>query len=199
MAIVLCSASPRRRELLAQAGVPFVVRAVDLDESVQAGELPIPYVRRLAEAKARAVREQVKQLDDAYLGADTTVVGDDRLILGKPVDARDALAMLAGLSGRWHEVTTGFCVLSGARCEVQHVTTRVELRAISADEQAAYVASGEWEGKAGGYAIQGIAGALVRQIAGSYSNVVGLPVCEVLEALQRLHTLPAGWRLGGAA
>lgn len=198
MAIVLCSASPRRRELLQQAGVPFVVHPVDLDESVHAGEAPIPYVRRLAEAKARAAREQVKQLDDAYLGADTTVVCDDR-ILGKPEDARDALAMLASLSGRWHEVTTGYCVISGARCEVEHVTTRVELRAIAADEQAAYVASGEWEGKAGGYAIQGIAGALVRQIAGSYSNVVGLPVCEVLETLQRLAALPARWRLGGIA
>lgn len=198
MPIVLASASPRRRELLLQAGVPFVVRPADLDETVLAGETPIAYVRRLAEQKARAVAatDTVKSLDYFVLGADTTVVCGDT-ILGKPADADEADAMLRQLSGRAHEVTTGFCVLGPAVVDVQAVTTRVVLREILPDERAAYVRSREWDGKAGGYAIQGLAGALVERIEGSYSNVVGLPICEVLIALRAHGALPQGWQLGG--
>ena len=195
--IVLASASPRRHELLSQAGVPFERMSVDLDESVLPGEAPIAYVRRLAEAKARAVADTVNSLDYCVIGADTTVVCEGQ-ILGKPADAGEANAMLELLSGRWHEVTTGYCLLRAHDCFVEHTTTRVEMRPISPRERSAYVECGEWQGKAGGYAIQGIASALVRQISGSYSNVVGLPVCEVIEALQRANSLPPDWRLGGS-
>ena len=196
--IVLASASPRRRELLSLVGVPFVLRSADLDEAVLPGELPVPYVRRLAEWKARAVAAMVNPLDHFVLAADTTVVCDDR-ILGKPADEGEADAMLRRLAGRWHEVLTGYCVLGPGVCLVEHVATRVELRHVRDEERRAYVASREWDGKAGGYAIQGIASALVRQIEGSYSNVVGLPVCEVVESLRAAGALPATWQLGGAA
>lgn len=198
MTIVLASASPRRRELLEQAGIPFVVRPADLDETVLPGEAPVAYVRRLAEQKARAIVavNQVNQIDYFVIGADTTVVCGDA-ILGKPADAEEADAMLRQLSGRAHEVTTGFCVLGPGVVDVQAVTTRVVLRAILPEERAAYVRSREWDGKAGGYAIQGLAGALVERIEGSYSNVVGLPVCEVLMALRAHGALPTGWQLGG--
>lgn len=196
--IVLASASPRRRELLSLVGVPFVLRSADLDEAVLPGERPVPYVRRLAEAKARAVAAMVNPLDHFVLAADTTVVCDDR-ILGKPADEGEADAMLQLLAGRWHEVLTGYCVLGPGVCLVEHVATRVELRPVRGEERAAYIASREWDGKAGGYAIQGIASALVRQIEGSYSNVVGLPVCEVVESLRDAGALPNDWQLGGAS
>lgn len=194
--IVLASASPRRKELLAQAGIPFVVRPADLDETVLANEDPVAYVRRLAEAKARAVTGEVNQLDYFVIGADTTVVCGVA-ILGKPTDADDADHMLRRLSGRSHEVTTGFCVLGPNVLDVQAITTRVVMREIRPDERAAYVRSRDWDGKAGGYAIQGLAGALVERIEGSYSNVVGLPICEVLLALRTHGALPQGWQLGG--
>lgn len=186
--IVLASASPRRAELLASAGLPFVVVPSRVVEKRFPGEPPEVFVRRLAAAKARDVAGT--RADGFVLGADTDVVLDGE-ILGQPRDDDDARAMLARLSGRVHDVLTGFEVYDVAtgRADGGAVRTRVEFAPLGRAEIDAYVATGEPRGKAGGYAIQGRAAGLIRRIDGSYTNVVGLPLREVLETLARMGAL----------
>jgi septum formation protein len=178
--LVLASQSPRRREILRQAGIPFTVRAADVDESVLAGESPAAYVQRLATAKAYAIEAAEGEM---VLGADTTVVIDGE-ILAKPEDAADARRMLAQLSGRRHEVLTGICVRRGAASICDCVTTSVEFAALTDAEIEEYVASGEPMDKAGAYAIQGLASKFVERIEGDYFNVMGLPVALVYRHLR---------------
>ena len=184
--LYLASGSPRRRELLTQIGVPFSTVSAGIDETPLAHESPAAYVERLACEKARAGREHLRtSVPDAafcVLGADTAVVLDGQ-IRGKPVDEADALAMLMALSGREHEVLTAVAVLDAERCETRVVRSTVHFRHISTQEAARYWASGEPQDKAGGYAIQGLAAVFVSGLNGSYSAVVGLPVCETAEVL----------------
>jgi septum formation protein len=196
--LVLASASPRRRELLEQLGLALLVAAVDIDESPLPNEPPAEYVRRVAGAKCDAAFAARAKLADALplavLAADTTVIaaGDaGPAILGKPADADDARRMLARLAGRRHEVSTAYRIRLGDRSVDRTVTTGVSFRALAPGEVDAYVASGEWRGKAGGYAVQGIAGAFVTELRGSHTNVIGLPLAEVLADLQALGALPA--------
>lgn len=178
--VYLASASPRRRELLAQIGVPFRAVEADVDESPRSAESPEAYVRRLAEQKADAVWARTG--DAPVLGADTTVEIDGR-ILGKPVDEADGVAMLARLSGRTHRVYTATAVRSGAGMRSQLSRTEVSFRPIEAAERRSYWRTGEPRGKAGGYAIQGYAAVFVSEIRGSYSGVVGLPLFETAALL----------------
>ena len=184
--LFLASGSPRRRELLTQIGVPFQVVSASIDETPLPDECPAAYVERLARAKARAGREHLLGASVSapfcVLGADTAVVLDDQ-ILGKPVDEADALSMLMALSGREHEVLTAIAILAAERCETRVVRSRVSFRTISQQEAVQYWASGEPQDKAGGYAIQGLAAVFVAGLNGSYSGVVGLPVCETAELL----------------
>lgn len=187
-ALVLGSASPRRRELLRQVGVePAAIDAAEIDETPKRGELPADYARRIAEEKLRAVA--VRHPGAFVLAADT-VVAVGRRILPKPADAKDAQDCLERLSGRSHKVLGAVAVLApDGRSARRLVTTRVRFRRLHRDEVAAYLDSGEWKGKAGGYAIQGLAAAFVPEIQGSYPNVVGLPLVETLALLRGL-----GWR-----
>lgn len=177
----LASASPRRRELLLQIGVPHVRVAAPIDESVLPGEAPDVYVERLARAKAAA---GLAMLDGqgCVLGADTAVVLDGR-ILGKPADRADALEMLAALSGRSHEVLTAVALADAGRCAARVVRSIVHFRSLSPGEAEAYWSSGEPQDKAGGYAIQGLAAIFVERMEGSYSAVVGLPLAETAALL----------------
>jgi septum formation protein len=181
--LVLASQSPRRREILRQAGIPFTVRASDVDESVLAGEGPAAYVQRLAAAKAYAIEAAE---DETVLGADTTVVIDGE-ILAKPADAADARRMLVRLSGQRHEVLTGICLRQGAATILDCVTTGVVFTRLSDAEIDEYVASGEPMDKAGAYAIQGLASKFVERIEGDYFNVMGLPVALVYQHLREAH------------
>ena len=179
----LASRSPRRAALLHTLGVRFAVIDVEVDETPCAGEAPADYVQRLACAKAVAGLGAAADGALPVLAADTTVVLDGE-ILGKPQDEADARAMLARLAGRAHDVFTGVAlVAAGGAPGATVVGTRVFFRALGADEIAAYVASGEPMDKAGSYGIQGLGGALVARIDGSYSNVVGLPLAETLALL----------------
>lgn len=178
MRLILASASPRRRDLLAQIGVvPDEIRPAEIDETPAKGELPRPYVERMAREKNAAL-----DTDALILSADT-VVSAGRRILGKPVDTAEAAAFLGLLSGRRHRVTTAVCLRYGTTVRLRMVETRVKMKTLSDAELAAYLRSGEWRGKAGGYAIQGIAAALIPQINGSYTNVVGLPLVETANLL----------------
>jgi septum formation protein len=188
-ALVLGSGSPRRREILAQIGVPFAVVTGAADESVRAGEAVDAYLDRVVQAKLSAVSRaggaRVAEAN-AVLVADTTVV-DEGAILGKPADAREALAMIERLSGKTHEVHTRFLLAArGAALHAETVRTRVTFRALFPGEARRYAESGEGMDKAGGYAVQGLASAFVSRIDGSYTNVVGLPACELVVALSRL-------------
>ena len=179
--LVLASRSARRSELLANAGIPFIVQPADLDETVRDGETPEDYTARIAGEKALAIQAGP---DDIVLAADTVVVIDGQ-ILGKPGDRADAARMLRLLSGRRHEVLTAIC-LKGARQMVRdRAVTTVWFAPLSDDEIREYVASGEPMDKAGAYAIQGLAAKFIERIDGSYSNVVGLPVALVYEHLSR--------------
>lgn len=186
--LILASGSPRRAELLRSAGIEFAAQAADLQEAREAGESPVDYARRLARHKAAAIA--VLHPQAFVLGADTDVCVDDR-ILGKPRDAADAAEMLRLLSGRWHDVTTGVCLISpgGADEDVAHETTRVQFSKLTEREIAAYVANGEPMDKAGAYAIQGWAARWIPRIEGDYSNVVGLPVALVYRLLTRRRYL----------
>jgi len=176
--LILASASPRRRELLARVGLPCEVRPADVDETPRDGESPIDYVRRVAHAKAVAI---ARGDHDWVLAADTTVtIGG--AILGKADDEAAARAMVRRLAGGTHQVITAFAI-AGPRVHAQHVVTDVTMVAMDDAAIADYVASGEWRGKAGAYAIQGIAAGLVREIRGSVTNVIGLPLAEVIAAL----------------
>jgi len=181
MRLVLASASPRRSELLAAAGVEFDVSPVDVDEARRPAEPPRTFVERLAREKAAAgVRVHP---DRAVLAADTAVVVDGE-VLGKPTDEEDAARMLRRLSGRAHEVLTGVAVAWQGRVASEVASTRVWMAPLSAETIGWYVASGEPADKAGGYAIQGLASRFVTRLEGSYSNVVGLPVAVVLHLLE---------------
>ena len=176
--LILASGSPRRAELLRQAGIRFEVSAPDLDETLYAGEAPEAYVRRLAAAKARHVA--ATHPGRLVLGADTTVVVDGQ-VLGKPRDAADAARMLGHLSGRSHVVLTGVCLIGPAgETRIESAVTTVEFRPLEDAEIAGYVDSGEPMDKAGAYAIQGGAAGFVTRLDGEYSNVVGLPVTLIL-------------------
>ena len=180
---ILESASPRRLELLGQIGLaPAEIVAADIDESVQPGELPARHAARLAREKALAVSR--RQPDAAILPADT-VVACGRRILPKAEDKATARACLQLLGGRAHRVYTGVALaLAGGRLLERTVETRVRVKGLSAAEIDAYIACGEWSGKAGGYAIQGRFSACVIAIVGSYSNVVGLPLYETANLLR---------------
>ncbi|GAA0279227.1 Maf family protein [Pseudomonas rhodesiae] len=181
--LYLASGSPRRRELLTQIGVPFTVVSAAIDETPHANESAVAYVERLARGKAMAGFAALGQASAAcVLGADTAVIVDG-LILGKPVDQADALAMLMALAGREHEVLTAIALTDGQRCETLCVSSLVRFRAISVEEATAYWRSGEPQDKAGGYAIQGLGSIFVSGLNGSYSAVVGLPVCETAQLL----------------
>jgi septum formation protein len=180
--LVLASASPRRLELLRQVALaPDLVDAAALDETPLKDELPARHALRLAVAKARAVAQ--RHPGAFVLGADT-VVACGRRILPKAEDAATAGRCLALLSGRRHRVHGGVALVTPAgKLATRHVQTIVAFKRLTAAEIAAYLASGEWQGKAGGYAIQGLAALFVRQIGGSYSNVVGLPLFETASLL----------------
>ena len=179
--LYLASGSPRRRELLAQIGVPFSVVSAPIDETPLPDESAPAYVERLARAKAAAGLASVEGTA-VVLGADTAVVLDGR-ILGKPESREDALAMLADLSGREHQVLTAVALTDGQRVQSLCVTSQVRFRAISDDEAQRYWASGEPADKAGGYAIQGLGAVFVTGLSGSYSAVVGLPLSETADLL----------------
>ena len=177
--IILASASPRRAELLREAGIEFETVAANVDEAVRPGEDPDTYVRRLAAAKVEAIVGRAE--GRPVLAADTAVVVEG-MILGKPIDRHDARRMLRLLSGRAHDVVTGVAVATPAGITAASESTCVEFRALTDAEIDAYVETGEPDGKAGGYAIQGQAGQFVSRISGSHSNVVGLPM-DLVRAL----------------
>lgn len=181
--LILASASPRRRELLAQLGVECICKPADIDETPYADESPDAYVRRMALQKASAVRRRHPGLGQWVLAADTTVVVDGA-VLGKPRDREDALRMLALLSGRAHAVMTAVCLIGSSEESTVLVKTRVQFIALTRHECEAYLDSGEAWDKAGAYGIQGLAGAFVAAIDGSYSNVVGLPLSETWRLLR---------------
>jgi septum formation protein len=179
--LILASASPRRAELLTSAGYTFAVEPADVDESPLPGEIAEPYALRVARAKAHAIAARHRH-DCVVLGADTVVVAGSEL-LGKPVNAADATRMLTRLSGAVHEVLTAVVVSSPAAELAEVVRTRVHFIDLSADDIAWYVGTGEPDGKAGGYAIQGRGARFIDRIEGSWSNVVGLPVATVARML----------------
>jgi septum formation protein len=181
MRFILGSGSPRRRDLLAQIGVVADdIRPPEIDETPAKRELPRPYCARMAREKAWAV---TAENDDIVLAADTTVALGRR-ILGKPESAAEAAAFLLALSGRRHRVITAVAVRRGARIWERDVVTAVRMKRLSDEELNAYLASNDWQGKAGGYGIQGPAGALIPWISGSFTAVVGLPLAETAGLLQ---------------
>ena len=182
MRLILASASPRRRELLERVGFSLEVRPADVDETERPGEDPAAYVARLARAKVDAVTPEPGAW---VLAADTTVTIDGA-ILGKAATAAEAADMLRRLSGRVHQVMTAFAIAGGDRRRDAVVTSDVEMIELDEPALADYLASGEWRGKAGAYALQGIAAALVREVRGSVTNVIGLPLAEVIAALREL-------------
>ena len=179
--LVLASASPRRKQLLRQIGIPFRTITNRVNEDTVSRE-PLRNARLLAEAKAHAVVEKCE--GSWILGADTIVVLG-RVVLGKPADEDEAFAMLRQLSGREHRVITGFCLVASdaKKFYSEAVVTRVTFRVLTKEEIFGYVATGEPFGKAGSYGIQGIGAFLVKGISGSYTNVVGLPLCALVSAL----------------
>lgn len=181
--IHLASKSPRRLELLRQIGVEPGIVEVDVAEVRLPGEAPEDYVVRVAREKAGAGLLKVMASPGAcVLGADTEVVLDDR-VFGKPADAAEAASMLAALAGRTHRVISAVWLLDAGREQRAVAVSQVRLCALPATAIAAYVATGEWQGKAGGYAIQGRAAAFIEHLSGSYSGVMGLPLCETAALL----------------
>lgn len=190
--LILASASPRRQEILRNAGIPFVVQAADVDETPISGESATECARRLAQKKAAAIFSQRpgQRPSELVLGADTVVVIENQ-ILGKPIDAADAMRMLRLLAGREHLVITGVCLMGsgGSRSDFVDIrceTTRVWMGPLTEEDIRGYVATGEPMDKAGAYAIQGMASRWIPRIEGDYFNVVGLPVALVYEML-RVH------------
>ena len=186
LSLVLASASPRRRELLASVGLSFSVLVTDTDESPTDGETPIDFVTRLALEKARAAQLKVATQNVAILAADTIVVQGE-IVFGKPIDFADAKRMWQVLSNGQHQVMTAVCLAVHDKLEVINCLTDVHFDEISDAQMRAYWDSGEPVDKAGGYAIQGLASAWVKLINGSYSNVVGLPLREVNQLLKTIH------------
>jgi septum formation protein len=185
--LILGSASPRRREILTGLGLPIFVLPADVDESVRAGEAPGAYLERIVGDKLARVTERLGEREgSAVLVADTSVIVDDD-ILGKPSDVADAERLLTRLCGRMHRVLTRYAIglPGGVLVTARTVVTEVWLRAASADEISAYARSGEGLDKAGAYAAQGVGAFLVERLNGSYTNVVGLPACEVVLDLKQ--------------
>jgi len=183
--LVLGSRSPRRSDILRQAGIPFVVRPMEVDETPLPGEAARDYVTRIARAKAAAAAAGFTADGEIVLGADTTVAIQGE-ILGKPLDAADARRMLHMLSGRRHDVLTGICLRSAGRVIEDCSETSVWFAPLSAEEIEDYVASGEPMDKAGAYAIQGLASKFIQRIEGCYFNVMGLPVAMVYRYLREM-------------
>lgn len=179
--LILASRSPRRSEILRQAGIQFTAMSADVDESVQSGENPEDYVKRVAQLKALAVKSGA---GDIVLGADTVVVINGE-ILGKPKDTADAVRMLKSLADRKHDVLTGVCFRRGDQLTVEWAGTHVWVMPLTQGEIDDYIASGEPMDKAGAYAIQGLASKFIERIDGSYSNVVGLPIELVYKYLRK--------------
>lgn len=180
MRLILGSASPRRRELLAQIGVvPDAVLPPDINEDPLRGELPRPYCARIAREKALTV---VAGPEDIVLCADTTVALGRR-IMGKPADAGEAAAFLLALGGRRHSVITAVALRKGDKLWTREVVSAVKMKRLSDAELNTYLASNDWQGKAGGYGIQGLAGAFIPWISGSYTAIMGLPVAETAAML----------------
>lgn len=181
MKFILGSGSPRRRELLAQIGVVADdIRAPDIDESPHKAELPRPYCARMAREKVAAVPAEA---DDIVLCADTTVALGRR-ILGKPADVAEAETFLRAMSGRRHKVITAVAVKRGDKIWERDVVSTVRMKPLAEDELHAYLATGDWDGKAGGYGIQGPAGVLIPWISGSFTGIVGLPLSETANLLR---------------
>ncbi|HUQ02698.1 MAG TPA: Maf family protein, partial [Kofleriaceae bacterium] len=178
--LVLASASPRRLEMLQRVGVELVVRPADIDESLRPGEAALAYVARVAAEKASAIARG----PGGWVLAADTIVEIDGLVLGKAADDAEAASMLRRLVGRTHRVTTAVCVVGPQGARELVVTSEVDMVAAREDDIAGYVASGEWRGKAGAYAVQGIAAALVSAVRGSITNVIGLPLAEVVALLR---------------
>ena len=195
--MILASASPRRRELLERVGLALEVVPADVDETPVAGEEPTAYARRVARAKAAAVASRAP---GRWVLAADTVVELDGEILGKPGGPGEAAAMLGRLSGRSHRVVTAFALRAPSGDEVTRaVATEVAFRAAGSDEIASYVRTGEWRDKAGAYAAQGIAAAFVIRVSGSFTNVVGLPLAEVIEELARAGAAVPSYERGAPA
>lgn len=180
--LILASASPRRGDLLDQLGVMYTSEPADIDEARRLGELPADYVQRMAQEKAQTVAALYPTPAFVVLSADTTVVLDDA-VLGKPSDKEDAMSILTSLSGRWHTVLTAVCLIGVDGMQYEVVETRVEFATLSQADCEAYLATTEPWDKAGAYGIQGLGGAFVRAIEGSYTNVVGLPLWETWRLL----------------
>lgn len=186
--IILASESPRRVDILRTLGVSFSIIPPKIDETQRKDELPKNYVSRISFEKAQSVG--VHFPDKWIVGADTVVVFKNK-IMGKPKDERDAFKMLKTLSGKWHRVITGFCILNISKDIIYRdvVETKVFLREMSDLEIIRYINTSEPLGKAGSYAVQGKGGYMVKEIKGSFTNVVGLPICELAEALLSLGVL----------
>jgi septum formation protein len=178
--LLLASTSPQRREILEQLHIPYDVVAPQYDEETRADADPLQLVREHARGKARSVADVAE--DRPVVGVDTAVVLEGR-IFGKPANAADAERMLEELSGKTHVVVSGLCLLTPGWEDVEHETTNVAFRELTPRELGIYVATGEWEGRAGGYAIQGRGAALVQAIEGDYLNVVGLPAALLVRLL----------------
>lgn len=182
--IILASASPRRRELLATAGIEFEICVKDVDETVPEGTLPPDAAEMTATKKALA--SAVEHSEDIVIGADTIVVADGK-ILGKPRSNEDAIAMLTMLSGKEHTVITGVCIACNGKTEVFHKESKVRFYPLTDKEIADYVATGEPMDKAGAYGIQGKGSVLVEGIEGDYFNIVGLPVASTVRAIRKIQ------------
>ena len=180
--LLLASTSPQRRAILSQLGIPFDVAVPSYEEKDAPGADPIELVRAHALGKARSLAG--KAAGRPVLGVDTTVLLDGE-VFGKPADESEARAMLARLAGRTHEVISGLCLIGSGWEELGDEVTRVTFRALDAGEIGAYLATGEWRGRAGAYAIQGIGARLVEKIEGDYLNVVGLPAALLVSTLAR--------------
>ncbi|MDX6516865.1 MAG: nucleoside triphosphate pyrophosphatase [Gaiellaceae bacterium] len=178
--LLLASTSPQRRAILQQLGVPFEVEAPRYVEDDEAGVAPVELVRAHAQGKARSLAGELEERP--VLGVDTTVVLDGR-IYAKPASAAEAAAMLDALAGRTHEVVSGLCLVTPGWEELHHEVTRVSFRPVDARDLAAYVATEEWRGRAGSYAIQGLGAGFVERIEGDYLNVVGLPAALLVRLL----------------
>ena len=186
--LILASASPRRRDLLGVAGIPFTVQAADIDETPLPGEAPEAYAERLAREKAMACAAARSGDGDWYLAADTIVVRDDD-ILGKPRNTAEARDMISSLQGRSHRVITGVCLHRGGEnpvCESFISSTRVTFKPMTPDEIEGYIATSEPYDKAGAYAAQGIGSFFIHRVEGSYTNVVGLPLSDTVDLLRRM-------------
>ncbi|HCV3153461.1 TPA: Maf-like protein [Acinetobacter baumannii] len=183
--LVLASSSPRRRELLQQLSLNFEIYSPDIDESVHEGELVHQYVERLAREKAQVVLNIFP--DSVIIAADTSL-GLDGQIIGKPDSKQHAFDIWKQLSGRWHDVFSGICIATQQQILSQVVQTQVEFASLTTQDMEDYWATGEPVGKAGAYAIQGIASQYIPKIQGSYSNVVGLPLYEFSQLFKRVKT-----------